>query len=577
MKKVYLHSFFPYIQSKLFKLVFLFSIISSLIFNYEAISQMCSAPPISPGTHVSVDPPTFQWYVAIAGSCGPVQLGAGTQCPIVWQTPPPTFGSFPLTDTCFLMSNGQWNSFFSLNTQYCWGTHVVGGGLTWQTGGFPIIRLPAALPPVSLIFPSNADTQISITPRINWNIIDSANSYTLRVYSDACCIAVVFDSTSALSAMTVPLGRLSGNSRYYYRVKSYKAGGEGPFSDPFYFTTWTGQLPNLVSPSNNSAGVQLTPLLDWDDVLNALEHRVQVSTDINFSSVIIDNSGIGVSQYNIPAGLLTYNSVYYWRAASRTASGWSPFSKGWNFRTYSMPDPVILAYPGNNTIEQPTSLTFRWYRASETLSKTASVSGLKGKLNRIDGINKYWFELTTDTVTMAGLITDVNITDTSKLISGLSLAKNYYWRVKANNDLGWGPFSNWWKFTTVIGPPQAPVLISPQHNSFQQFLNLPFIWNRSAEITAKPNNSYNNTIFNSKSVQQNADAISAYWFEITEDTVSYTGIIKDTSLTDTVKFLNLSVNSKAYFWRVKQKMKQVGDSSAVGGNLSQFLQNMDGV
>jgi len=531
-------------------IIFLFLI---LTIPNRGYSQMCAAPPLGPGSHVSVDPPTFQWYVSIAGICGPVVLGATTQCPINSNIPPPVFGSFPLTDTCYLMSNSQWNSVFSLNATYCWGSHVIGGGYIWQSGGYPITRLAAVLPPVSLLFPANADTQISISPRIYWIRIDSANSYTLRVYSDACCITTVFDSTSSNIAISVPLGRLSGNSRYYYRVKSYKAGGEGPFSDPFYFNTWSGQIPNLLSPHFNSEGVQLTPTLDWEDIQNPLEHRVQVSTDINFNSVIADVNGLSVSQYNIPAGLLTYNSVYYWRTASRTSDGWTPFSEGWNFKTFSIPDPVLLSYPANNSVEIPTALTFRWHKASETLSSTGTLDAKKNKTNAIDAIDKYWFELTTDPVTMADLITDDNVLDTTKFISGLNLAREYYWRVRANNELGWGEFSSWWKFTTVVGPPQAPVLISPQNNSIQQFSNLPFIWNRSSEITAKQINSYSNSLFDNKKILHSGDAISAYWFELTEDTVSMNGLLRDTILTDTVKILNLPANSRAYFWRVKAK------------------------
>lgn len=551
MKKLYPGSYFSCLKtiSKSFILFFfLFLTISKTDY-----SQMCAAPPLGPGMHVSVDPPTFQWYVSIAGMCGPVVLGATTECPINSNFPPPYFGSFPLTDTCYLLSNSQWNSFFSLNASYCWGSHVIGGGYIWQSGGYPITRLAAVLPPVSLLFPANADTQISITPRIFWNRIDSANGYTLRVYSDACCITSVFDSTSTNIAVSVPLGKLLSNSRYYYRVKSYKAGGEGPFSDPYYFNTGSGQIPNLLSPHFNSEGVQLTPLLDWEDIQDPLEHRVQVSTDMNFNSVIADISGLNVSQYSIPAGLLTYNSVYYWRIASRTAVGWTPFSAGWNFKTYSIPDPVLLSYPANNSVELPTAITFTWQKASETLLSSGVFPAKKNKLNAIDAIDRYWFELTTDPVTMADLITDSNVLDTTKFISGLSLAKEYYWRVRAKNDLGWGEFSSWWKFTTVIGPPQAPALVSPPNNSLQQYSNLAFIWNRSAEITARPTNGFDNILFDKKTIQKGGDAISAYWFEITEDTVSMSGLLRDTTLTDTLKILNLPSGSKPYFWRVKAK------------------------
>lgn len=332
--------------------------------------------------------------------------------------------------------------------------------------------------------------------------------------------------------------------------------------------TTTGGLtiplaPSLTSPSDNATGIQLTALLDWEDNLQPVNYRVQIASDANFNNILYDNNTIVASEYNIPVGILTYNTIYYWRVAAKNNVDWGPFSAGRSFRTFFMPGQVTLFSPLNNAIEQPTNITFYWKKPIETLSnsiisaflrnemipESGLINGNSGK----DAIIKYWFELTTDTVTLAGLITDNNVYDTSKNISGLSRGVSYYWRVKANNDLGWGPFSNWWKFTTIIGPPQPPVLISPPNSSLVQFMNLQFSWNRSVEVTAKPFTNNISKIHVKQSYLGNGDAISAYWFELTEDTITYAGLIKDSTLTDTTKSMSLSVNSKTYYWRVKAK------------------------
>ena len=41
------------------------------------------------------------------------------------------------------------------------------------------------------------------------------------------------------------------------------------------------------------------------------------------------------------------------------------------------------------------------------------------------------------------------MTDTTKLVSGLNNLISYYWRVKAENETGWGVYSLWFKFTTI--------------------------------------------------------------------------------------------------------------------------------
>jgi hypothetical protein len=63
-------------------------------------------------------------------------------------------------------------------------------------------------------------------------------------------------------------------------------------------------------------------------------------------------------------------------------------------------------------------------------------------------ISKYWFELTTDT-TGTSLILDSTLTDTTKLVGGLPHPITYYWHVRAKNEIGWGIFSVWFKFTTI--------------------------------------------------------------------------------------------------------------------------------
>lgn len=362
---------------------------------------------------------------------------------------------------------------------------------------------------------------------------------------------------------TIPVSSAISSIDMISALTGWAVGSQGTI-----LKTTTGGLtlplpPSLVLPADNATGIQLTAFLDWEDNLLPVNYRVQISSDASFNTILHDNSTLVASQYNVPAGILTYNTVYYWRVAAKNNIDWGPFSTGRNFRTFYLPEQVLLTSPLNNAIEQPTNITFYWKKAIETLSDQVLSSVIKNEkvsesspiisTSENDAIIKYWFELTTDTVTLAGLVTDNNIFDTSKNVSGLNRGVSYYWRVKANNDLGWGPFSSWWKFTTIVGPPQPPVLISPPNSSLAQFMNLQFTWNKSVEISAKPVFNNSTKVLPKLSTFSSGDAISGYWFELTEDTVSFTGLVRDSSLTDTTKFLNLSVNSKAYYWRVKAK------------------------
>jgi hypothetical protein len=105
------------------------------------------------------------------------------------------------------------------------------------------------------------------------------------------------------------------------------------------------------------------------------------------------------------------------------------------------PLPPVLVYPSNNATGIPTALTFVW--------------------NKSAGATNYWWQLTTDTTSLANLQNDSTLTDSTKAISGLNNFTNYFWRVKSKNAAGWGNYSGWFKFTTVLPIPSAPTLLSP--------------------------------------------------------------------------------------------------------------------
>jgi photosystem II stability/assembly factor-like uncharacterized protein len=756
MKRVYIKSKIHFLISK--TLIIISAAVLLVCSNQNLFSQ-CSAFPTGGGGS-SVDPPTLVWENYMMPGCTEILLARSNPpyCPIQGPNPPliQIFASFPITQTCMLFTNSYWNS-WGLNVTYCWGTRVYGGGMNWQPG-FNLTRLEASLPVVSLISPPNGATYFSTTPLMDWSNIVDANSYRLSIYTEACCINMIFDSTTNSDELTIPHCRLSGNTTYYWRVKPYKTAGEGPYSDPFYFTTdlasgptlisppfgstlytttplldwdsipcasyynvtlmsmgypggiifdstgilltnirippgilspglqigwdvrayypsgygrWssgffyiaslpldpylisppsgsTGQsltplldwegffadsfqvhvskfsdfginiidtsglvsstmqippgrleydslyywrvrgqnimgngpwsnswwfttlpdpsVPVLISPPNGANGLTLTPALDWSDVPNASKYRIQLSEQPNFSSKLIDDSTVTLSQFTVPPGILSIGTNYYWRAAASNNNIWSLFSVPWVFTTRGMPLQVFLIFPQNNSIGQQRDLTFVWHKANETLQKSGALFE-SNKLNEnerdsinlfskeniyIDAINNYWFEFTSDTVTLAGLIRDTLVTDTVKSLSGLNFSAAYYWRVKAKGDLGWGPFSNWWSFTTKTGIPLQVVLDTPPDNAAEQHINLAFKWHKPFETLLYP--------FGQKtaySKHYGIDAINLYWFEITTDTVNLSGLVIDSLLTDTVKVMSGLNFSTSYYWRVKAS----GDSA----------------
>lgn len=192
--------------------------------------------------------------------------------------------------------------------------------------------------------------------------------------------------------------------------------------------------PTLVSPANNSTGNLTSLTLVWNKPSNATGYRVQLATDSLFTNLVVNDSTLTDSLRSV-SGLvpLTY---YWWRVNARNISGTSSFSASYKFKTLGVPAQITGNFvPSNGATGQATTVNFRWPKAVDQVLDNPLVSN-------------YWFELTTDTVSLANITRDSVLTDTLKTSSGLTNNINYFWRVKAKNQSGWGAFSQWLRFTT---------------------------------------------------------------------------------------------------------------------------------
>jgi len=224
--------------------------------------------------------------------------------------------------------------------------------------------------------------------------------------------------------------------------------------------------PLLVTPANGTVDLTITPILTWSGVPTATSYRVQVSQDSLFSIPSFDTvlSAITVM---IPSGKITTNTKYFWRANATNSVGTGAWSTIWNFTTAPLiPNAPVLAQPINGAVNQPTSVTFIWYKSLEQLVTKAN-NKTKVRVFK-DGsltISKYWIEYSTDSTFTNSVTRDTTLTDTTKSVTGLNNLATYYWRVRSLNQTGWGNFSAVWKFTTIIATPAAPTLITPVNNA----------------------------------------------------------------------------------------------------------------
>lgn len=225
--------------------------------------------------------------------------------------------------------------------------------------------------------------------------------------------------------------------------------------------------PTLVLPLNNSVKVSTSTDLAWSSTSTVDSFGIQIATDTSFANPVVDTLKSSTSVFTPTAGTLNNFVVYYWRVRGKDSNGYGDWSDTFNFRTIDRVSPApILRTPVNNNKTSPRLPDFEWSEVTRAaryqmqLSTSSSFDVLK--LDTIFGIGNTEFTYTKDT-----LATD----------------SVYFWRVRSENETGWGDWSITSTFEVSFLPPSIPVLLSPADNSVNQPLNQRLDWTTSSQTT----------------------------------------------------------------------------------------------
>jgi hypothetical protein len=216
----------------------------------------------------------------------------------------------------------------------------------------------------------------------------------------------------------------------------------------------------LTLPSNGSTKVSLTPSLSWYISPLPDNFRLQIATDSSFTTPIFDSTQNNITVYTVAPGKLTNYGTYYWRVRGSDMNGDGDWSDIFSFRTIDgqAKEPVLTS-PKDNSIDAAAFPDLRWNAVPNALryqlqiAKTSGFTGIK-----LDST----FDASRNT-----LLYD---RDTLKIDT------SYFWRVRAENETGWGPWSNSFVFTVHFLPPSVPMLQLPANGSINQPLNGKMEW-----------------------------------------------------------------------------------------------------
>jgi hypothetical protein len=319
------------------------------------------------------------------------------------------------------------------STTYYWRVQArsLSGLSNWtDPWSFTTIVTTPATP--TLVLPNDNAVNQSVSLNLAWNTTTGSASYFVQVASDTGFTSVV-SSDSSVADTTKAISGLQNSVTYYWKVKGKNVSGYGKWSAYRTFTTVvaTPATPVLAAPLDGVTNVDLNMQLSWNPVTWAATYHIQVSMAADFSTgIIVDDSTY--TQTTKPIGPLSASTPYYWRVQAKNAGGTSSWSPARSFVTVpAKPSAPALVSPPDAATGQPDSLTLTWNKAA--------------------GASSYYVNVATDTGFSAIVKTDstVSLTDTSKVVAGLTSGTAYYWRVQAKNAGGASPLSVRRSFTTI--------------------------------------------------------------------------------------------------------------------------------
>jgi hypothetical protein len=138
---------------------------------------------------------------------------------------------------------------------------------------------------------------------------------------------------------------------------------------PFFVEVDSPQPPVLLLPADQT-DTRALAYFDWQDVTDLSEpvtYRIQIADDRNFSSIIIDESGIPDSEYTLTVTQALTPAPpdlpYYWRVRAIDGAGnTGEWSASWSFNINIPMMPVVLLPEIDSTHGAP--IYFDWQDAS---------------------------------------------------------------------------------------------------------------------------------------------------------------------------------------------------------------------
>ena len=292
------------------------------------------------------------------------------------------------------------------------------------------------LPPqgVDLLWPDNGATLENSQPTLSWaEGTDNSLPLSYRVLVSVGEVENYLDSGwISENSWQVPFP-LPDND-YQWRVRA-RDNASNVYETPvrwFRVENAPPPAPVPLSPENGKVVGIPSPLLVWrtsPDISQPVLHRVWVSRDENFESVVADSGWLDNDRWEVSPPLED-NLTYYWRVQARDNSG-KESENSVTFRFFTdlhAPPEVELLSPENGAELETFTLLFKW--------------------GSVEDNTRVLYELAVDNESgMTEPFLHAENTPENSRIVGFASPGTYYWRVRAVDEAGHENSSPVWSFT----------------------------------------------------------------------------------------------------------------------------------
>jgi len=220
-------------------------------------------------------------------------------------------------------------------------------------------------PPIPmLLLPSNTG-EAKAEAYFDWKDVYDPSlpvTYSFQVASDRNFTSMVLEKKGLTDSKYTLTGKgklaaVKKETPYYWRVKAIDgAGNESKWSTPWSFYVAAPPIPMLLLPSNTGEA-KAEAYFDWEDVTDLsppITYHLQVASDKNFASMVLEKRGLTDSEYTLAEeeelAAVKKEVPYYWRVkAIDSAANESEWSTPWSFYvgfSFALPGWAIYIFIG---------------------------------------------------------------------------------------------------------------------------------------------------------------------------------------------------------------------------------------